>query len=108
MLIRLSPCRPSEPSTVLEGGAGDGVGRGTRCEPVCQRETPSSTPPTHAASSNSNPLAEEDSLTIPDISIIESSAELLYGLVHQRFILTKVGMQEMVRPAFSLANVVSA
>lgn len=41
--------------------------------------------------------AEEDSLTIPDVSIIESSAELLYGLVHQRFILTKPGLTAMVR-----------
>ncbi|KAH8084711.1 casein kinase II beta chain [Filobasidium floriforme] len=38
---------------------------------------------------------EEDTLTIPDVSIIESSAELLYGLVHQRFILTKAGLQAM-------------
>lgn len=38
---------------------------------------------------------EEDSNTIPDISIIESSSELLYGLVHQRFILTKAGLAMM-------------
>ena len=44
-----------------------------------------------------NARAEEDTLTIPDVSIIESSAELLYGLVHQRFILTKAGLQAMVR-----------
>jgi casein kinase II subunit beta len=35
-------------------------------------------------------------LTIPDVSIIESSAELLYGLVHQRYIVTKAGLQAMV------------
>ncbi|WWC93212.1 hypothetical protein V866_000045 [Kwoniella sp. B9012] len=39
---------------------------------------------------------EEDSSKIPDVSIVESSAELLYGLVHQRFILTKVGLSCMV------------
>lgn len=39
---------------------------------------------------------EEDSLTIPDVSIIETSAELLFGLVHQRFILTKAGLTMMV------------
>ncbi|WWC71225.1 uncharacterized protein I206_105178 [Kwoniella pini CBS 10737] len=39
---------------------------------------------------------EEDSNKIPDVSIVESSAELLYGLVHQRFILTKVGLSCMV------------
>lgn len=40
--------------------------------------------------------AEEDSSKIPDVSIIESSAELLYGVVHQRFILTKAGLASMV------------
>ncbi|GHJ87641.1 hypothetical protein NliqN6_4043 [Naganishia liquefaciens] len=39
---------------------------------------------------------EESSLTIPDVSIIESSAELLYGLVHQRYIVTKAGLQAML------------
>jgi casein kinase II subunit beta len=45
-------------------------------------------------------VPEEDSAKIPDVSIVESSAELLYGLVHQRFILTKVGLTAMVRPLF--------
>lgn len=40
--------------------------------------------------------SEEDSSKIPDVSIVESSAELLYGLVHQRFILTKAGLGCMV------------
>ncbi|OWZ77281.1 casein kinase II subunit beta [Cryptococcus neoformans Bt85] len=39
---------------------------------------------------------EEDSSKIPDVSIVESSAELLYGMVHQRFILTKAGLSSMV------------
>ena len=39
----------------------------------------------------------EDSSKIPDVSIVESSAELLYGLVHQRYILTKIGLAAMVR-----------
>ena len=39
---------------------------------------------------------QEDSLKIPDVSIVESSAELLYGLIHQRYILTRQGMQQMV------------
>lgn len=55
----------------------------------------------------SQSTTEEDSLTIPDVSIIESSAELLYGLVHQRFILTKAGLQAMVRPYPRSLNLLS-
>jgi len=40
---------------------------------------------------------EEEQLKIPDVSIVESSAELLYGLIHQRFIITRQGLQQMVR-----------
>jgi len=40
--------------------------------------------------------AEEESLKIPDMSIVESSAELLYGLIHQRYIITRQGLQQMV------------
>ncbi|KAJ7591034.1 casein kinase II regulatory subunit-domain-containing protein [Mycena floridula] len=39
---------------------------------------------------------DEDASKIPDVSIVESSAEMLYGLVHQRFILTRMGLQAMV------------
>ncbi len=49
---------------------------------------------------NTDHSTEEDSAKIPDVSIVESSAELLYGLVHQRFILTKAGLSAMVsRPS---------
>lgn len=48
---------------------------------------------------------QEDSLKIPDVSIVESSAELLYGLIHQRYILTKGGLQQMVRSPTSVVNV---
>ncbi len=42
-------------------------------------------------------LPDEDAATkIPDVSIVESSAEMLYGLVHQRYILTRAGLQSMV------------
>lgn len=44
----------------------------------------------------------EDALKIPDVSIVESSAELLYGLVHQRYILTRPGLQAMVRSHVTL------
>jgi len=39
---------------------------------------------------------EPDASKIPDVSIVESSAEMLYGLVHQRYILTRAGLQAMV------------
>ncbi|KAJ3722854.1 casein kinase II regulatory subunit-domain-containing protein [Lentinula raphanica] len=39
---------------------------------------------------------DEDTSKIPDVSIVESSAEMLYGLVHQRYILTRVGLAAMV------------
>jgi casein kinase II subunit beta len=44
---------------------------------------------------------DEDASKIPDVSIVESSAEMLYGLVHQRYILTRMGLQAMVRYLFS-------
>ncbi|KAJ7904581.1 casein kinase II, regulatory subunit [Mycena olivaceomarginata] len=41
-------------------------------------------------------LGYEDAAKIPDVSIVESSAEMLYGLVHQRYILGRAGQQAMV------------
>ncbi|KIO12735.1 hypothetical protein M404DRAFT_12889 [Pisolithus tinctorius Marx 270] len=46
---------------------------------------------------------DEDSSRIPDVSIVEASAELLYGLVHQRYILTRAGLQSMVEKYESAA-----
>ncbi|KAL7409975.1 casein kinase II regulatory subunit-domain-containing protein [Mrakia frigida] len=43
---------------------------------------------------------EDESNRIPDASIVETSAELLYGLVHQRYILTRQGLQAMVNKTF--------
>ena len=48
---------------------------------------------------------EEEQLKIPDVSIVESSAELLYGLIHQRFIITRQGFQQMVRIRISESGV---
>jgi casein kinase II subunit beta len=43
-----------------------------------------------------NDVIDEDSAKIPDVSIVEASAELLYGLVHQRYVLTRAGLHAMV------------
>jgi len=43
-----------------------------------------------------DPIEDEGSSKIPDVSIVESSSELLYGLVHQRFIITRPGLTSMV------------
>ncbi|KAF0546700.1 casein kinase subunit II beta [Gigaspora margarita] len=40
--------------------------------------------------------SEEETLKVPDVSIVETSAELLYGLIHQRYIITRQGLQQMV------------
>jgi casein kinase II subunit beta len=43
-------------------------------------------------------LEPEDAMynRVPDLSLLEPSVEMLYGLIHQRFILTRQGMQQMV------------
>lgn len=48
-------------------------------------------------SSSCDARLDEDAAKIPDVSIVESSAEMLYGLVHQRYILGRAGQQAMVR-----------
>lgn len=39
---------------------------------------------------------EEEGLKVPDVSLVENSAEVLYGMIHQRYILTRQGLQQMV------------
>ncbi|GAA5938721.1 hypothetical protein JCM1841_002628 [Sporobolomyces salmonicolor] len=38
---------------------------------------------------------EDEAHRVPDVSIVESSTELLYGLIHQRYIITRQGLQQM-------------
>ena len=42
-------------------------------------------------------LEPEDPLKVPSIPMFEHSAELLYGLIHARFLLTKTGLQIMAK-----------
>lgn len=65
---------------------------------------PGTSPPLIHLASQSYSSQDEDSSKIPDVSIVEASAELLYGLVHQRFILTRAGLQAMVSIALPCIN----
>jgi hypothetical protein len=85
---RLQPHRAQLDGAVLEGGARDGPRRRDRC---ALRASP-------IQGMASELRTDEDSSKIPDVSIVEASAELLYGLVHQRFIITRTGLQAMVSP----------
>ncbi|KAL1928671.1 hypothetical protein VTP01DRAFT_2457 [Rhizomucor pusillus] len=38
---------------------------------------------------------DEDVNKIPDISILQPYAEMLYGLIHQRYIITRMGLHQM-------------
>jgi casein kinase II subunit beta len=50
---------------------------------------------TTAANNTTNPERRAHSRIASDLSVIESSAEMLYGLIHQRFICSRAGIQQM-------------
>lgn len=43
------------------------------------------------------PEEDEMSTRIPDLSILEPHAKMLYGMIHQRYIITRPGLNQMVR-----------
>ena len=93
---RLQPHRPERDGPLLEGGDGDGA----RCRARCVVAMHGRRRPQSRSLSTRVTITDEDTSKIPDVSIVEASAELLYGLVHQRYILTRAGLQAMVRPFF--------
>ncbi|PLW14010.1 hypothetical protein PCASD_23165 [Puccinia coronata f. sp. avenae] len=42
-----------------------------------------------------NVCLEDDSVKVPEVSLVESSAEILYGMIHQRYIITRQGLSQM-------------
>ncbi|KNZ51064.1 casein kinase 2, beta polypeptide, partial [Puccinia sorghi] len=51
-----------------------------------------------------NASSEDDSVKVPEVSLVESSAEILYGLIHQRYISTRQGLSQMVRTLLSFSS----
>ena len=51
-------------------------------------------------------ITTEDSLTEEQHEMVESAAEMLYGLIHARYILTSRGTLSMVKPpsCFVMSN----
>lgn len=40
---------------------------------------------------------EGDDSMVPDVTLVEPYAEALYGMIHQRYICTVAGLEQMVR-----------
>lgn len=54
----------------------------------------------------SDSIGAADSLTEEQQEMVDSAAELLYGLIHARYIITSRGLQYMVRRVASRGNCV--
>jgi casein kinase II subunit beta len=63
--------------------------------PTSASEEEASDPSSAIDASTTHPRPRRHNRIASDLSVIESSAELLYGLIHQRYICSRAGIQQM-------------